>query len=127
MSQWGSKQLADEGYDAVAILRYYYGDDIYLENAVKVSGVPKSYPGEPLQNGSTGDSVRTVQTQLNSVASRYSAIPKLIVDGIYGDNTTEAVEVFQGIFNLPQSGIVDFSTWYQLSQIYVAIEKLAEL
>lgn len=127
LTQWGAKDLADQGYDTISILRYFYGDDIYLENAIKVSGVPVSFPGEVLQNGSTGNAVRTIQTQLNSISNRYPAIFKLTVDGIYGDSTTEAVEIFQGIFDLPQSGIVDFSTWYQISQIYVAVEKIAEI
>lgn len=127
LSQWGSKYLADQGYNAVEILRYYYGDDIYLDTARKVSGIPSSYPGNDLQNGSFGEEVRTVQRQLNSISRNYPAIPKVTVDGIYGSATTRAVQTFQGIFNLPQSGIVDFPTWYQLSQVYVAVERIAEL
>ena len=127
MTQWGSVDLAEQGYSAMDILRYFYGDDIYLSQAEKVSGVPISFPGESLQVGSTGEDVRVIQTQLNSIANTYSAISKLRVDGIYGESTAESVKTFQGIFNLPQTGIVDFATWYQISQIYVAIEKLAEL
>lgn len=127
LSQWGSKTLGDQGYDAVSILRNYYGQDIFLMQAQKVSGVPISYPGIPLQTGSTGQYVRTIQEQLNTISNNYPAIPKIRVDGIFGSQTRAAVEKFQEIFGLPASGIVDFATWYQISNIYVAVAKLAEL
>jgi len=127
MSQWGSKNRADEGYDAIGILRYYYGQDIFLMQAEKVSGVPMSYPGTALQTGSTGPSVRMIQEQLNAISNNYPAINKIRVDGVFGEQTRTAVETFQKIFNLPQTGIVDFGTWYQISNIYVAVTKIAEL
>ncbi len=127
LSQWGSKYLADQGYSAIQILRYYYGNDIYLDNAEKVSGVPSSYPGYPLELGSSGEDVRTIQNQLNSIANNYPAINKLRADGIFGDQTRTAVLTFQQIFNMPQSGIVDFSTWYEISKVFVAVERIAEL
>ena len=118
--------LAEQGYSAMDILRYYYGEDIYLEQAESVSGVPVSFPGENLTIGSRGNDVRTIQSQLNTISRTYSAIPRLAVDGIYGEATVESVKAFQNIFNMPQTGIVDLATWYQISQIYVALEKLAE-
>ncbi|MBN7774536.1 peptidoglycan-binding protein [Clostridium aminobutyricum] len=127
MEQWGSKTLADQGYDAIGILRYYYGQDIFLMQAEKVAGVPISYPGTALQMGSTGPSVRTIQEQLNTISNNYPAINKIRVDGVFGDQTRTAVETFQRIFNLPATGIVDFGTWYQISNIYVAVTKMAEL
>jgi hypothetical protein len=126
LSQWGSKALGDQGYDAVQILRQYYGSDIYLAAATTVSGVPSSYPGTALQLGSEGMSVRTIQEQLNAISDNYPAIQKVRVDGVYDSATEEAVKKFQEIFDLPQSGVVDFATWYQISNIYVAVEKLAE-
>ncbi len=126
LEQWGSKYLGDQGYDAVQILRQYYGYDIYLTSAETVEGVPVSYPGEVLSIGSEGSDVRTIQQQLNAISDNYPAIKKLRVDGIYGQNTSQAVRTFQEIFDLPVSGVVDFGTWYQISNIYVAVERLAE-
>lgn len=126
MSQWGSKTLGEQGSNYVDILRNYYGD-IYLDQATQVSGVPVSYPNESLQTGSRGDNVRTIQRQLNAISNNYPAIPKVRIDGIYGPSTLEAVQTFQRVFNLPQSGIVDFATWYEISRIYVAVTKLATL
>lgn len=127
MTQWGSQYLATQGYNAVSILRYYYGADIYLATANRVSGVPSSFPGYNIQLGSRGADVRTIQRQLNVIARNYPAIPTVAVDGVYGPATQASVRKFQEVFNLPQSGIVDYPTWYRLSQIYVAVTRIAEL
>lgn len=127
LSQWGSKTLGENGYNSIDILKYYYGQDIFLMQAEKVSGVPVSYPGTSLQTGSTGAAVRTIQKQLNAISNNYPAIQKLAVDGVFGPKTREAVETFQRIFKLPATGIVDFATWYEISNIFVAVTKLAEL
>lgn len=125
LSQWGTVELAEQGYSAIQILRYYYGNDIYLENAEKVSGVPVSYPGYPLELGSRGEEVRIIQNQLNSISKNYPAIIKIKADGIFGKQTQIAVETFQEIFNMPVSGIVNFSTWYEISKVFTAVERLA--
>jgi len=126
MSQWGSKDLGERGYSAIEILRYYYGDNLYINTSNIVSGVPYSWPGYTLSQGSSGAPVRTIQEQLNAVSDAYPLIPKLAVDGIYGPATAEAVRVFQSIFDLPQTSTVDFATWYEISRIYVAVTRIAE-
>lgn len=127
MSQWGSKTLGDQGYSAIDILKNFYGYDIYLMQAQRVAGVPSSYPGTVLQMGSTGSNVRTIQNQLNTISNNYPAIRKVRVDGVFGEETRVAVETFQNVFNLPADGIVGFSTWYRISEIYTAVARLAEL
>ena len=126
LSQWGSKYLGDEGYSAIEIIHYYYGSDMYINTAVSVSGVPSSWPGYNLSIGASGDKVRQLQQQLNRIAQNYPAIPKVTADGIYGQRTAEAVRVFQKVFGLPQSGITDFPTWYEISRIYVGVSRIAE-
>lgn len=127
MTQWGSKSLGDQGYTPIEIIRHFYGDDMYINTAEEVAGVPLSWPGSPLDIGSTGSDVRTIQEQLNAISSVYTAIPSLVPDGIYGENTQKAVKEFQSIFGLPQTGVVDFATWYRISAIYVAVTRIAEL
>ncbi|MDR1774299.1 MAG: peptidoglycan-binding protein [Clostridioides sp.] len=127
MTQWGSKYLGDQGYSWQDILYYYYGDNLAFPEAAIVSGVPASYPGYTLQMGTSGQYVRTIQNQLNVIANTYSAIPKNQEDGIYGTNTFNATKKFQEIFGLPQTGIVDFKTWYEISRLYVAVTKIASL
>lgn len=127
MTQWGSKTLGENGYSAIEILRNFYGSSMYINTAEQISGVPASWPGYNLDIGSSGDKVRQLQEQLDRIAEVYTAIPSIITDGIYGEATREAVMQFQKIFGLPQTGIVDFRTWYKISQIYVGITRIAEL
>ena len=126
LSQWGSQYLANEGYTPIEIIRYYYGNDMYINTAQSISGVPSSWPGYDLTIGSSGEKVRQMQSQLNRIAQNYPAIPKLSVDGIYGPATAEAVRTFQRIFDLPQTGVVDYPTWYSISNIYVGVSRIAE-
>ncbi len=126
LSQWGSMYLGEEGYTTIEILRYYYGNDIYINTADIISGVPSSWPGYDLAQGSSGEKVRQLQTQLNRIARNYPAIPTLVADGIYGPATAEAVRTFQRIFGLPQTGVADYATWYEVSDIYVGVSRIAE-
>ncbi len=126
LSQWGTKYLGDEGYSAIEIIRYYYGSDMYINTAVSISGVPSSFPGYNLSVGASGDKVRQLQQQLNRIAQNYPAIPRVTVDGIYGQGTAEAVRVFQRVFGLPANGITDYPTWYEISNVYVGVSRIAE-
>ena len=127
MTQWGSCSLGEQGYSAIQILRYFYGNDMYINTADQISGIPASWPGEDLNLGSSGPKVRQLQQQLDAISSVYTAIPKIAVDGFYGPATAEAVGEFQSIFGIPVTGVVDFTTWYKISHIYVAVTRIAEL
>ncbi|MDD6101620.1 MAG: peptidoglycan-binding protein [Clostridiales bacterium] len=125
MTQWGSKELADQGYSAIQILRYFYGSEVYINSAEQISGVPVSFPHYNLTLGTSGAPVRTIQKQLNTIATAYPLIPRIAVDGIYGPDTKRSVETFQQIFGMPVTGVVDFATWYKISQLYVGVSKIA--
>ncbi|MBS6263125.1 MAG: peptidoglycan-binding protein [Clostridium sp.] len=127
MTQWGSCALGEQGYSPMEILRNFYGSDLYINTAEQISGIPASYPGTELSTGSRGDKVRQLQEQLDAIATVYTAVPSLTPDGIYGPATERSVKAFQSIFGLPQTGTVDFATWYKISHIYVAITRIAEL
>lgn len=126
LSQWGSKYLGDQGYSAIDIIHYYYGNDMYINTAEQISGVPSSYPVYELTIGASGDKVRQLQNQLNRIARNYPAIPTVTPDGIYGPATVEAVRTFQHIFKLPQTGVTDYATWYEISEVYVSVFRIAE-
>lgn len=127
MTQWGSRYLGDQGYSPIEILRYYYGSSIYINSAEEIAGIPSSWPGTDLTVGSSGTKVRQMQQQLARISQAYPAIPTITADGVFGERTREAVEAFQRIFDLPVSGVVDFPTWYKISQIYVGVTRIAEL
>jgi hypothetical protein len=127
MTQWGSCDLGERGYSAIEILRNFYGDDMYVNAAEQISGIPASWPGSDLTIGSSGQKVRQLQEQLDTISSIYTSIPRVSADGIYGAKTAQSVEVFQSVFGLPVTGVVDFATWYKISHIYVGITRIAEL
>ena len=127
LTQWGSKALGDQGLTAIEILRYYYGDDMYINTAQEISGIPSSWPGYTLEQGASGEKVLQMQEQLRVISEAYPAIPKVEADGIYGPATAQAVEKFQSVFGLPVTGTVDYSTWYKISEIYVGVARIAEL
>ncbi len=127
MTQWGSCELGERGYSPIEILRYFYGDSMYINTAEEIAGIPASWPGYDLTVGSSGQKVRQLQEQLDAIATVYSAIPRITADGIYGQRTADAVRQFQSIFGLPQTGVTDFATWYKISHIYVAVSGIGEL
>ncbi len=127
MTQWGSCDLGERGYSPIEILRYFYGDSIYINTAEEIAGIPASWPGYDLTIGSSGQKVQQVQEQLDAIATVYTAIPGVTPDGIFGPATEAAVSTFQSIFGLPQTGVIDFTTWYKISHIYVAVSGIGEL
>ncbi len=128
LKQWGTVTLAEEGYSALAILRYYYGDLINIYTAPVVEGIPSSWGGTALKYGSSGGAVATIQSQLERIRQNFPLIPEIgTIDGIYGNRTVSAVKSFQSIFDLPVTGIVDKATWFSIGYIYTAVKRLAEL
>ena len=128
LSQWGSQELAQQGLDSMAILRRYYGNDIELVVEAPVQGLQNSYPGSPLRRGAAGPDVVVVQTELNRIGQNYPAIPKIQpVDGVFSQQTEEAVRRFQEIFGLTADGVVGKATWYRLVSLYVGVNRLSEL
>ncbi len=126
MTQWGSKELGDQGRTPIEILRHFYGNSIYINSATQVSGVPSSWPGANLNIGASGANVRMIQEQLNKISETYFAVPKVAVNSQYNQQTADTVKAFQQTFDLPATGIVDFATWYKISAIYVAVSRIAE-
>lgn len=127
LSQWGSQNLAQQGYNSTQIIRSYYGNVEIVQNA-PIRGITSSYPGTPLRVGSTGPNVTIVQASLNRISQNYPAIPKIpAVDGIYGSRTEAAVRTFQQVFGLTPDGIVGPATWYELVRLYTAVNSLSEL
>ena len=127
LKQWGTVTLANQGRNALSILKYYYGSNIEIIRTNNIQSIPQSYPGSPLRQGSTGAAVFTLQRQLNRITKDYPFLGLLTVDGIFGRKMAETVKKFQRQFNLTADGVVGRSTWYKISYIYVSVKDLAEL
>lgn len=127
LKQWGTVTLANQGKNALQILRYYYGNDVEIVRSDNIRSIPQSYPGSPLRQGSSGPAVFTLQRQLNRIAKDYPFLGKLNVDGVFGAQMASTVRAFQKQFNLTADGVVGRQTWYKISYIYVSVKDLAEL
>jgi len=127
MFQWGSVDLANQGYTAEEILKYYYGDDITIVESTAPELIRETYPGRPLSLGDSGIDVFRMQHSLSVISNEFPLIPKIEITGYFGEETENAVRVFQEVFNLPVTGIVDSETWYRIRFIYIAVANIAEL
>ena len=128
MSQWGTVDLANAGYSAIDILKYYYGDNIEIVSNTPLANDTQSYPGTPLMLGSFGDDVRKIKNELNRIARNYPAIPRITnVTSVFDRETEAAVRAFQQIFNLSVDGIVGKATWYKIKSIFSAVKRLSEI
>ena len=127
LKQWGTVTLANQGRNALSILKYYYGSDIEIVRTSNIQSIPRSYPGSPLRQGDRGTAVFTLQRQLNRITKDYPFLGLLTVDGVFGSRMTETVKRFQKQFNLTADGVVGRQTWYKISYIYVSVKDLAEL
>ena len=100
---------------------------MYINEAEEISGKQATWPIENLTIGTSVAKVRQMQEQLNRIAQVYTSIPRISADGSFGPATREAVMRFQSVFGLPQTGVVDYATWYKISEIFVGVTRIAEL
>ena len=127
LSQWGSQELAQRGYDSIRILKNYYGDNIELVTDAPLQEPRDTFPGV-LRRGSYGPEVLVVQAMLNRISQDYPAIPKIWPPAaVFDANTEAAVRKFQQVFNLTADGIVGKATWYKMISLYNAVNDLSEL
>ncbi len=128
LHQWGTVDLASEGYTPMEILKYYYGENIEIVTDAPISNVQDTYPGESLQLEDSSLNVLRMQYYLDRISLNYPGIPRIPrIDGYFGEDTKNAVSQFQKVFNLPVTGIIDEGTWYGIIRIFSAVTKLSEL
>ena len=127
LKQWGTVTLANQGRNALQILKYYYGNDIEIIRTSNIQSIPQSYPGSPIRQGDSGTAVFTLQRQLNRITKDYPFLGLLTVDGVFGAKMAATVRAFQKQFNLIADGVVGRQAWYKISYIYVSVKDLAEL
>ncbi len=90
------------------------------------SGTPTvvvtAYPGQTLQVGSSGDSVRFVQSYMDRVGKvTGAAFPTVKIDGQFGSATRQLVLAYQKKFGLTQDGIVGANTWASMVKEFNSI------
>ncbi len=76
----------------------------------------KLYPGYFLSEGMRGENITDLQTYLNLIGSNIEAVPVVPVTGYFGEQTENAVRIFQQLYGIPVSGAVGPVTWYQIAR-----------
>lgn len=85
----------------------------------------KLYPGYFLSEGMRGENITDLQTYLNLIGSNIEAVPVVPVTGYFGEQTENAVRIFQQLYGIPVSGAVGPVTWYQIAREYDALIDMA--
>jgi len=70
-------------------------------------GLGTDYPG-----------IFLIQEMLSFISLAVPAIPHVNINGMYDQNTENAVIAFQNIFGLEPTGVVDAATWNELTRVY---------
>jgi peptidoglycan hydrolase-like protein with peptidoglycan-binding domain len=70
-----------------------------------------------LASGNSGEAVRAVQSQINSRSSGW-----LTVNGVFGQETADAVSAFQEPIGLTVNGVVNWYTWHALVMSYLTAQ-----
>ena len=106
--------LSEEGAEAISLPLYTDGTPAYDSPTAQILGRQ--------QTGETGEKVRHLQYMLSVLDAFIPNIPPLSIDGIYGPDTTAAVEAAQRWLGLPQTGTVDATTWDEIYDQFSGIE-----
>jgi len=128
--QWSTVTLAQQGLNALQILRRFYPNDVQIVETDNIGGVQESFPGFTLSPGMSGPDVLTIQNWLNRIRVNFPTIPQITATGVYGPQTEAAVRAFQAIPSLSSTGItglVGRATWWNISRAYSAVKRLGEL
>ena len=87
---------------------------------ISISDVTQQFPGN-LSFGDRGNFVANLQVYIDYLAAYYSTVPAVAVDGVFGNDTQNAIFAIQRTFGLPITGVVDAATWEAIYRAYLGI------
>lgn len=85
--------------------------------------IAQPWGGGQLKKGDYGQKIRALQYFLNVIAYFNPEIPSVTANGVFDDETEQAVRAFEKFYGLNPDGIVDFKTWTLITEIYTNIVK----
>ncbi len=89
-----------------------------LSTSMLIDGGVQLFPGRVLQMGFEGQDVEQAQEYLAYLATVYTDIPAPPVDGVFGEETRQAVLAFQRLFGLEETGNIGVTTWNTMASVY---------
>ena len=90
-------------------------------------GIGTIPPTVVIQSGSRGEYVVELQFILNYIAQFFPAVPTVIQNGVFRDDTKRSVTEFQKEFNLTPDGVVGPGTWQRLYAVYHSIDSTVDI
>ena len=93
--------------------------ELYSEG-ITISEIERKYE-RLLKLGTRGPSVRIVQYYLQFLSFFNLKLPYVAMDGIFGQETYDAVLTFQSLYGLDVDGIVGRNTWDMIQDAYVGV------
>ena len=78
---------------------------------------------QELEEEMLSNPVQNLQYMLRRLGTRYSFLPQLATDGLFGEETLEAVMLFQRELAPPVTGVVDGRTWDAIRREWMALER----
>lgn len=76
---------------------------------------------EELRIGMQTPEVEIIQYYLAVIGAYYAAVSPVDITGYFGEDTERSVKSFQRVFGLPQTGVVDRTTWNDMYRAYQGI------
>lgn len=119
--QWGLDPTGDVDLKTWELLYDVYIADLSSLPQSIFDNIAKPFPGINLSPGSRGDDVRYLQEYINVIAGEYPEITPPEVSGSFDEATENAVIQIQKAFGLPETGVVDVSTWETIASLYDTI------
>lgn len=98
-------------YNTVKRLGELYSEGITLSEADRIFS-------KVLKEGDEGIQVRVIQYYLGVIGYFDDQIPVPIIDGVFDQNTKDAVIAFQNKYGLTPDGIVGRETWNKMTEVY---------
>ena len=81
--------------------------------------IPLPFPGRLLVEGIEGEDVKILQEYLNYISDRYSSIPRVSEDGVFGPETVAQIRAFKEVFGIGgTSERVGASLWNSIASVY---------
>ncbi len=105
-----------------------YWDNSNLIPIEQFENIDAVYPDSVLRAGSRGEPVRKIQLMLNRIGMNYPGIPGVSnTNGIFDQETENAVREFQKAFLCIPDGCVGKASWYRISYCYLTADRFIKM
>ena len=100
-----------------------------IQRATERLPSPSFFPAEPRghisKKGEKSSFIAIVQLMLRELSVIFDEIPEIIIDGVFGDETENAIKEFQRASLLDVTGQIDLETYNRLNNAFLSISYMS--